>query len=158
MTIGFPQFYSLRYKQGLGIPTACCGMRKTDQDISSYSVLKFMIFLNESISHVEERKQQIKRNTGTYISSSVKAWILIKLNFILYTAGKFMQRRAPIVTGAISKEFIGECWTDSVSVLTQRKLKIGTSVLPKLQFLCVSRANLRKKKHDVFTLKFSVQP
>ena len=40
MTIGFPQFYSLRYKQGLRISTACCGMRKTDQVISSYSVLK----------------------------------------------------------------------------------------------------------------------
>ena len=40
MTIGFPQFYSPRYKQGLRISTACCGMRKTDQDISSYSVLK----------------------------------------------------------------------------------------------------------------------
>ena len=40
MTIGFPQFYSLRYKQILRISTACCGMRKTDEDIGSYSVLK----------------------------------------------------------------------------------------------------------------------
>ena len=53
-----------------------------------------------------------------------------------------MQRCSPIVTGEISKELIGECWTYSISVL------------PKLQFLCVSGANLRKKKHDVFTLKF----
>ena len=57
-----------------------------------------------------------------------------------------MQRCALIVIGEISKEFIGECWTYSISVLT------------KLQLLCVSRVNLRKKKHDVFTLKFSVQP
>ena len=57
-----------------------------------------------------------------------------------------MQRCTPIVTEEIGKEFIGECWTYSISVL------------PKLQFLCVSRANLRKKKHDVFTLQFSVQP
>ena len=40
MTIGFPQFYSLRYKQGLGISTASCGMRKTDHGISGYSVPK----------------------------------------------------------------------------------------------------------------------
>ena len=53
-----------------------------------------------------------------------------------------MRRCAPIVTGEISKEFIGECWTYSISVL------------PKLQFLCVSGATLRKKKHDVFTPKF----
>ena len=40
-----------------------------------------------------------------------------KLNFILYTAGKFIQCCALIVTGKISKEFIGECWTYSVSAL-----------------------------------------
>ena len=57
-----------------------------------------------------------------------------------------MQRCAPIVTGKISKEFMGERWTYSNSVLT------------KLQVLCVSRANLRKKKHDVFTLQFPFHP
>ena len=57
-----------------------------------------------------------------------------------------MQRCTPIVTGEFGKEFIEECWTYSISVLT------------KLQFLCVSRANLRKKKHDVFTPQFSIQP
>ena len=65
-----------------------------------------------------------------------------------------MQHCALIVTGEI-KEFTGECWTYSISVLTKLQLKI---VKPKLQFLCVSRANLTKKKHDVFTLQFSVQP
>ena len=35
-----------------------------------------------------------------------------------------MQRCAPIVTGKISKEFIGECWTYSISVLTKLQLKI----------------------------------
>ena len=59
-----------------------------------------------------------------------------KLNFILYTAGKFTQCCALIVTGKISKEFIGECWTYSISVL------------PKLQ--------LREKKHDVFTFQFPI--
>ena len=56
-----------------------------------------------------------------------------KLNFILYTAGKFKQCCALIVTGKISKEFIGECWTYSISVL------------PKLQLFGVSRANLRER-------------
>ena len=67
-----------------------------------------------------------------------------KLNFILYTAGKFIQCYALIVTGKISKEFVGECWTYSISVL------------PKLQLLGVSRANLREKKHDVSTFQFPV--
>ena len=101
VSIGFSQFYRLRYKQGLRISTTSCEMRKTDQDIS-------------------------------------------KLNFILYTAGKFIQCCALIVTGKISKEFIGECWTYSISVL------------PKLQLLGTSRANLREKKHDVFTFQFPV--
>ena len=35
-----------------------------------------------------------------------------------------MQRCAPIVTGEISKEFIGEYWTYSISVLTKLQLKI----------------------------------
>ena len=55
-----------------------------------------------------------------------------KLNFILYPAGKFKQCCALTVTGKISKEFIGECWTYSISVL------------PKLQLLGVSRAILRE--------------
>ena len=35
-----------------------------------------------------------------------------------------MQRCAPIVTGEIGKEFIGECWTYNISVLTKLQLKI----------------------------------
>ena len=31
-----------------------------------------------------------------------------------------MQRCAPIVTREVGKEFIGECWTYSISVLTKR--------------------------------------
>ena len=69
-----------------------------------------------------------------------------------------MQRRAPIVTGEIGKEFIGECWTYNISVLTKLQLKTVQVFYPNFSFLCVSRANLRKKKHDVFTLQFSVQP
>ena len=53
-----------------------------------------------------------------------------------------MQCCALKVTGKISKEFIGECWTYSISVL------------PRLQLLGVSRAILREKKHDVFTFQF----
>ena len=67
-----------------------------------------------------------------------------KLNFILHTAGKFIQCCALTVTGKISKEFIGEFWTYSISVL------------PKLQLLGVSRVDLREEKHDVFTLQFPV--
>ena len=59
-----------------------------------------------------------------------------KLNFILYTAG--------IVTGKIREEYIGECWTYSISVL------------PRLQLLGVSRANLREKKDNAFTFQFPV--
>ena len=40
MNVGFSQFLSLRYKQRLKILTASCGLLKTDQDISKYSVLK----------------------------------------------------------------------------------------------------------------------
>ena len=53
-----------------------------------------------------QESNKYKRNAGTYISLSVKAQILIKLNFILYTAG---QRCVLIVTEKINKEFIGEC-------------------------------------------------
>ena len=67
-----------------------------------------------------------------------------KLNFILYTAGKSIQCCALTVTGKISKKFMGECWTYSIRVL------------PKLQLLGVSRANLREEKHDVFTFQFPV--
>ena len=83
-----------------------------------------MIFLNESICDVEEKKQQVKpKYTYLYqfISQSLDSF---KFNFILYTAGKFIQRCALIVTGEISKEFIGECWTYSISVLTKLQLKI----------------------------------
>ena len=38
--VGFEAIYSLRYEQGSRISTAGCAMRKTDQDISNYSVLK----------------------------------------------------------------------------------------------------------------------
>ena len=75
------------------------------------------------------------RKTGQDIS---------KLNFILYTAGKFIQCCALIVTGKISKEFIAKCWTYSIGVLL------------KLQLLGVSRADLREKKHNVFTFQFPV--
>ena len=70
-----------------------------------------------------------------------------KLNFILYTAGKFIQCCALIVTGKISKEFIGECWTYSISVL------------PKLQLLGVSRANLRERNMTslLFNFPFSLE-
>ena len=34
-----------------------------------------------------------------------------------------MQRCALIVTGKIGKEFIGECWTYGISVLTKLQLK-----------------------------------
>ena len=39
-SIYFSQFYSLRYKQGLRISTAGCGMRNTEQDVSNNSVLE----------------------------------------------------------------------------------------------------------------------
>ena len=47
-----------------------------------------------------------------------------------------MQRCAPIVTGEISKAFIGECWTYSVSVLTKLRLKIVQVFHPNFSF-CV---------------------
>ena len=68
-----------------------------------------------------------------------------------------MQRCAPIVTGEIGKEFVGECWTYNISVSTKLQLKIVQVLYRNFSF-CVSRANLRKKKHDVFTLQFSGQP
>ena len=55
-----------------------------------------------------------------------------------------MQCCALIVTGKIRKEFIGECWIYSISIL------------PKFQLLGASRANLIEKKHDVFTFQFPV--
>ena len=48
---------------------------------------------------------------------------ICKLNFILYTARKFTQRCALIINGKISKGFIGECWTYSISVLPNLQLK-----------------------------------
>ena len=38
--VGFEAIYSLRYNQGSRISTVGCGMRKTNQDISNYSVPK----------------------------------------------------------------------------------------------------------------------
>ena len=66
-----------------------------------------------------------------------------------------MQCCALIVTGKISEEFIGECWTCNVSVLT--KLQFKSVLVFKLQFLDVGRASLRENKHDVFTLQFPFQ-
>ena len=37
--VGFEAIYNLRYEEGSRISTAGCRMRKTDQDISNYSVL-----------------------------------------------------------------------------------------------------------------------
>ena len=45
-----------------------------------------------------------------------------------------MQRCAPIATGEISKEFIGECWTYSISVLTKLQLKIVQVFYPDFRF------------------------
>ena len=47
-----------------------------------------------------------------------------------------MQRCTPIVTGEIGREFIGECWTYSISVLTKLKLKIVQTFYPNFSF-CV---------------------
>ena len=45
-----------------------------------------------------------------------------------------MQRCAPIVTGEVGKEFIGECWT--YSVLTKLRLKPVQVFYPNFSF-CV---------------------
>ena len=47
-----------------------------------------------------------------------------------------MQRCTPIVTGEIGEEFIGECWTYSISVLTKLQLKIVQVFYPNFSF-CV---------------------
>ena len=47
-----------------------------------------------------------------------------------------MQRCAPIVTGEIGKEFIGECWTYNISVLTKLQLKTVQVFYPNFSFLC----------------------
>ena len=47
-----------------------------------------------------------------------------------------MQRCAPIVTGEVSEEFIGECLTYSISVLTKRQHKIVQVFYPNFS-LCV---------------------
>ena len=47
-----------------------------------------------------------------------------------------MQRCAPIVTGEIGEEFIGECWTYNISVLTKLQLKIVQVFYPNFRF-CV---------------------
>ena len=47
-----------------------------------------------------------------------------------------MQHCAPIVTGEIGKEFIGECWTYSISVLIKLQLKIVQVFYPNFSF-CV---------------------
>ena len=70
-----------------------------------------------------------------------------------------MQRFKLIVTDRelISKELIGECWTYSISVLPKLQLKNVPVFLSKLQFIGVSRTNLKEKKPDIFTLQFRVQ-
>ena len=47
-----------------------------------------------------------------------------------------MQRCAPIVTGEIGKELIGECWTYDISVLTKLQHKIIQVFYPNFSF-CV---------------------
>ena len=48
-----------------------------------------------------------------------------------------MQRCAPIVTGEIGKEFIGECWTHNISVqFTKLQLKTVQVFYPNFNF-CV---------------------
>ena len=47
-----------------------------------------------------------------------------------------MQCCAPIVTGEISEEFIGECWTYGVSVLTQLQLKLYKCFIQTSVFVC----------------------
>ena len=47
-----------------------------------------------------------------------------------------MQRCAPIVTGEIGEEFIRECWTYNISVLTKLQLKIVQVFYPNYSF-CV---------------------
>ena len=96
------------------ISSAGCGMRKTDQDVINCSVIESIvstrdrsslvkiyvsrIFWDQFLCDVVARKKQITTNAGTYISSSVKAYILIKLNFILCKTGKCMQHCELIVT------------------------------------------------------------
>ena len=57
----------------------------------------------------------------------------------------------------ISKKLIGECWTYSISVLAKLQLKNVPVFLSKLQFIGVSRTNLKEKTPDFFTLQFRVQ-
>ena len=45
-----------------------------------------------------------------------------------------MQRCAPIVTGEIGAEFVGECWTYNISVLTKLQLKIVQVFYPNFSF------------------------
>ena len=47
-----------------------------------------------------------------------------------------MQRCAPIVTGETGEEFIGECWTYNISVLTKLQLKIVQVFYPDFSFVC----------------------
>ena len=57
--------------------------------------------MNSSVTWSQESNEE-RRNAGIIeysISLSVKAYILIKLNFVLYVAGKFTQRYELIVTG-----------------------------------------------------------
>ena len=44
-----------------------------------------------------------------------------------------MQHCAPIVTGEI-KEFTGECWTYSISVLSKRQLEVVQVFYPNFSF------------------------
>ena len=60
-----------------------------------------MIFLNESICDVEERKQQIKtkyKYLYQFISKSLDSY---QIKFYSVYSRKFMQHCAPIVTGEI---------------------------------------------------------
>ena len=76
-----------------GIESVKDWLRKTHQDIIyNYSVLKsvqpsYFSWMNELLC---DNKITDNEKGGTYISSLVTAEILIKLNYILYTARKFI--------------------------------------------------------------------
>ena len=68
-----------------------------------------------------------------------------------------MHRFKLIVTGRelISNELIPECWIYSISVLPKLQLKNVPVFLSKLQFIGVSRTNLKEKKPDFLLFYFA---
>ena len=80
------------------------------------------------------------------------------MKFIPCTEGKFIQSFKLMVTdreGSV-KELIEECWTYSISVLPKLQLESVAVFLSELQFISVTRTNLKEKKPDFFTLQFRV--